>query len=95
MDELGIVDNDYDFSVAPNAEVNKTAESTDTTNKGSRKMTATELALSKMNLVLNGQDADSVSTLGNPLSPKQLLKRALSLLANPPPSATPTNKSEK
>ena len=33
MDELEIVDNDYDFSVAFNAEVNKTAESTNTTNK--------------------------------------------------------------
>ena len=31
----------------------------------SGKKTATELALAKMNLVLNGQNVDSVSTLGN------------------------------
>ena len=94
LDELEIVDNDYDFSVAFNVELNTTEDSTNTTNKKPGKMTATELALSKMNLVLNGEDADSVSTLGNPLSPKQLQKRASSLMANPSPSVSPTNKSD-
>ena len=52
----------------------------------SGKMIATELALSKMNVVLNGQDAGSVSTLGNPMSPRNLQRRASNLLDNAPPS---------
>lgn len=64
------MDNDYDFSVVAdmcadkantsdaNAEVEETGE-----------MTAAELVLSKMNLLLMGQDKQSVSTLGKPMPP--------------------------
>ena len=50
----------------------------DTTNED--KQTAQELALTKMNLVLTGQDADSVSTLGNPASPANVSRRSRSSL---------------
>ena len=51
----------------------------------SGKMTATKLALSKMNLVLNGQDADSVLTLGNPMSPRYLQRQTSNPMDNSPP----------
>lgn len=54
----------------------------------SGKVTAAEMKLSKINLVFNGQDADSVSTLGNLLSPRHLKKRSSTLLANPSPITT-------
>ena len=44
------------------------------------KQTAQELALSKMNLVLTGQDADSVSTLGNQASSANVSRRSRSSL---------------
>lgn len=44
------------------------------------KMTAAELSLSKMNLVITGRDTDSVSILGNPISPGRLYCKTKSTL---------------
>lgn len=81
LDGLEAMDTDYDFSVmvdlgAPS--VGEVKEVEDTPNEA--KMTAQELALSKMNLVLTGQDADSVSTLGNPASPSNVSRKFRSSL---------------
>ena len=42
--------------------------------------TAAELATTRLNLVVTGEDKDSVSTLGNPLSPAHLRARNVSSL---------------
>ena len=81
LDGLEAMDNDYDFSVVVDLDatnVEELQEVEDTTNED--KMTAQELALTKMNLVLTGQDADSVSTLGNPSSPANVSRRSRSSL---------------
>ena len=88
LDELEGADDDYDFSVAFNEETNNPPIAGVQVGGGALtgKMTAQEMALSKMNLVLTGQDTDSVSTLGNPLSPRRLQKKGASLIANPSPA---------
>ena len=81
LDGLEAMDNDYDFSVVVDLGSPSAGEAKDVEESGNDgKMTAQELALSKMNLVLTGQDADSVSTLGNPMSPGHLTRRARSSL---------------
>ena len=88
LDELEGADDDYDFSVAFNEETKNdpTVDVQDEDGMLSGNMTAQEMALSKMNLVLTGQDTDSVSTLGNPLSPRRLQKKGASLIANQSPA---------
>ena len=89
LDELEGADDDYDFSVAFNEETKNSPTIVGVQAEGGAltgKMTAQEMALSKMNLVLTGQDTDSVSTLGNPLSPRWLQKKGASLIANPSPA---------
>ena len=72
LDGLDEVDKDYDFSVAFLDKDNSTPSAvmspspTETTSPS-----AAALALSHMNLVLAGQESDSVSSMGNPLSPAQ------------------------
>ena len=81
MDGLEAMDNDYDFSVVADLGSPSAGEAKDVEESGNDgKMTAQELALSKMNLVLTGQDEDSVSTLGNPMSPGHLSRRTRSSL---------------
>ena len=75
------MDNDYDFSMVADlgsTSVEETKDKEEPSNDD--KTTAQELALSKMNLVLIGQDEDSVSTLGYPMSPGNLSRRARSSL---------------
>ena len=73
LDGLEAMDNDYDFSVVMDVCECNDNTTVDKEEEGVKdKMSAVELALSKMNLVLAGQDADSVSTLGNPMSPDRL-----------------------
>ena len=86
LDELEGADYDYDFSVAFNEEAKNSPTIVGVQDEGGTltgKMTAQKMALSKMNLVLTGQDTDSVSTLGNTLSPRRLQKKGASLIANP------------
>ena len=81
LDGLEAMDNDYDFSMVVDlgaTSVEEIQDKEEPTKDG--KMTAQELALSKMNLVLTGQDEDSVSTLGYPMSPGNLSRRARSSL---------------
>eukprot|EP00593_Proboscia_inermis_P000787 CAMPEP_0171300526 /NCGR_PEP_ID=MMETSP0816-20121228/9335_1 /TAXON_ID=420281 /ORGANISM="Proboscia inermis, Strain CCAP1064/1" /LENGTH=191 /DNA_ID=CAMNT_0011777063 /DNA_START=125 /DNA_END=697 /DNA_ORIENTATION=+ len=93
LDELEGVDDDYNFSVAFGEAV-ATAAAT-----AAGVAITSQMTLSKMNLVLTGQDTDSVSTLGNPLSPRQLQRQGASMIYNPSPTGvvpqlpTPTSAS--
>ena len=76
LDGLEAVDNDYDFSVAHQEENQKI----DATIVGETPKTASELAAARLNLVVTGGDGDSVSTLGNPLSPARIRQQVISSL---------------
>ena len=81
LDGLEEMDNDYDFPAVVDLGTPSEVEEKNGEEPGNEEtMTAQELALSKMNLVLTGQDADSVSTLGNPTSPANISRRARSSL---------------
>ena len=85
LDGLELVDNNYYFSVAFQAEnvKNKTKGQIETKiSQLAGKMTATELVLSKINLILNVQDVDSVSMLRNPMYPRHLQRRKSALMYN-------------
>ena len=73
LDGLEAVDNDYDFS-----EVSPTINNTQDKSSGAMSAgfvlpkTAAELAAARLNMVVTGGDEDSVSTMGNPLSPASI-----------------------
>ena len=76
LDGLEAVDNDYDFSVVHQEDNQKTTITVvDETPK-----TAAELAAARLNMVVTGGDGDSVSTLGNPLSPAKIRQQVISSL---------------
>ena len=73
LDRLEAIDGDYDLSAAnPVASASKEKGAGITT--VGINTTAAALASTKLNMVLTGQDTDSVSTLGNPLSPARITK---------------------
>ena len=73
-----MADRDYDFETTtnvPTEDISKEDKGGKTKSTG---MITQELAMSRMSLVLNGEDADLVSTLSNPVhnprgSPRKLL----------------------
>lgn len=68
LDGLGGMDADFDFTAsAPIAE--PTDEEPATVMEKNTASTAVALASNRLNMVLNGIDNDSISTLGNPISP--------------------------
>ena len=82
LDGLDKMDNDYDFSVIndsiqPASQATKPNEkeggANSTPSNGVQvPLTAEQLALQRMNMVVTGGDTDSVSTMGNPLSPANI-----------------------
>ena len=86
LDGLEAMDNDYDFSVAPTEEIKKGGKVPGAMSSGYvPPKTAAELAAARLNMVVTGGDEDSVSTLGNPLSPSRLRQSiASSLLPSAP-----------
>ena len=100
LDGLEAIDKDYDFSVAqeeaaPKAKENDGAEAPKTSEENAattpKIQTAEELALSRMNMIVTGGSVDSVSTMGNPLSPPNLRNMRASMLL--PANATPSGNS--
>ena len=77
LDGLEALDNDYDFSIAPDTENDNKVKGSVHNNVPK---TAAELAAARLNLVVTGEDEDSVSTLGNPLSPAHFRARNVSSL---------------
>ena len=71
-------DADYSFAVPPP----ESATETVTTTQNTDQLTPQEIALSRMNLLINAPDADSVSTMGNPLSPNRNRSRLQGLIPN-------------
>ena len=81
LDGLEAIDDDYDFTVAGNEEdVNLQNNNTTEEGEETRKQSAEELALARLNLVVTGNETDSVSTLGNPMTPSSLQKARLSTM---------------
>ena len=74
---LEILDNDNDFSIAPDTANDHKVKGS--VHKNVIKIAA-ELAAVRLNLVVIGEDADSVSTMGNPVSPAHLRARIVSSL---------------
>lgn len=79
LDILEQLDSDYDFS--------QVGETVGTKNNGGAisdgfvvPKTAAELAAARLNMVVAGDDVDSVSTLGNPLSPARIREHQVSSL---------------
>ena len=71
-------DTDYSFAGPPP----ESATETVTTTQNTDQLTPQEIALSRMNLLINAPDADSVSTMGNPLSPNRNRSRLQGLIPN-------------
>ena len=83
LDGLDAIDNDYDFTVVmqegpnPSEDIEGDKE-TGNEVSNNNKMTAEELAMARLNLIVTGKDTDSVSTLGNPMTPANLKKARMS-----------------
>ena len=81
LDGLEAVDMDYDFSVAGEGEIGKRTKLKSVDETGDKKdRTPAVLAAERLNMVITGGDEDSVSTMGNPLSPAHLKAYKSSLL---------------
>jgi len=74
LDGLEVGDNNYDFSVF-HEEKNKKK---DVIGGVKTLKEAAELAAARLNMVVTGGDEDSVSTLGNPLSPAKIRQQVAS-----------------
>ena len=85
------MDMDYDFSVTGNIDTNAKDTEHQIKNTDKKDLTPTDLIAKKLNLVLAGKDTDSVSTLGNPLSPSNLGQKNISTLLGT--NITPTSSS--
>ena len=77
---------DYDFSCCEGIDIDNivaTTEAADNNRAIEQPKTANDLAVLKLNIVLIGNDDDSVLTMGNPLTPQELQsqKSRSSLLA--------------
>ena len=71
LDGLENVDDDYDFTVV-GQDVEAAGVGIAVSTGVAAPQTAAELAAARLNMVVTGEDNDSVSTLGNPLSPAKL-----------------------
>jgi len=81
LDGLEAGDNNYDFSLFDEEENKKKDEIGGVKNP----KTAAELAAARLNMVVTGGDEDSVSTLGNPLSPTNIRQQVASSLLTAAP----------
>ena len=89
LDGLEAIDDDYDFTVAPEEgsqefDTNNNMNNNDhvVENMVTQTSNAKQAALARLNLVVTGVDTDSVSTLGNPTTPANLQRaRVYNMLA--------------
>ena len=79
LEVLEKLDDDYDFSKVMNAERKKDKGGAMSEGFVAPK-TAAELAAARLNMIVAGDDEDSVSTLGNPLSPAKIRAHQVSSL---------------
>ena len=87
MDGVEAMDNDYDFSVAQLQAEKKNIKAPGAMSEGFvPPKTAAELAAARLNMIVTGGDEDSVSTLGNPLSPEKIRQHVISSLLPAAPS---------
>ena len=77
LEGLETIDDDYNFIAIEGEDYNNLREKENTNNE--LKMTsAEESAVAKLNLVVTGKDEDSVSTIGNPMTPANLKRAQIS-----------------
>ena len=69
LEGLDAIDEDYNFSENTSFSISPAKETAQSAKEGEAHVPAATLAANRLNMVLAGEDADSVSTLGNPLSP--------------------------
>ena len=96
LDGLDAIDNDYDFTVAMQdgqdfSEVIEGNRDNGKEDGNNNKTTAEEQALARLNLIVTGKDTDSVSTLGNPMTPANLKKARMSNMISIRTSQTDTS----
>lgn len=96
LDGLDAIDNDYDFTVAmqDGQDFSEVIEGNGDNGKedgNNNKTTAEEQALARLNLIVTGKDTDSVSTLGNPMTPANLKKARMSNMISIRTSQTDTS----
>ena len=87
LDGLGGMDADFDFTVSAPI-VDPHDSNTEKVTENIAPTTAAALASNRLNLVLNGIDNDSISTLGNPTSPTRTPQTpSLSVIEMPSPTS--------
>ena len=79
LDGLEAIDEDYDFTVAGNEDDKSNSNKSSNIEPNEiHKESAEERALARLNMVVTGEDTDSVSTLGNPVTPASIQRARLS-----------------
>ena len=96
LDGLDAIDDDYDSTAIAQEsndcrEESNVEQGTEGDMNKTTKLSAEELALARLNLVVTGNDTDSVSTLGNPMTPASLKKARMTNMISIRTSQTDTS----
>ena len=96
LDGLDAIVDDYDSTAIAQEsndcqEESNVEQGTEVDLNKTTKLAAEELALARLNLVVTGNDTDSVSTLGNPMTPTSLKKARMSNMISIRTSQTGTS----